>query len=286
MRSCVDKFRQAIMDAGLNPPEHISPDHIHRFAGINKPRNNRAGWCWLSLDGNGGAFGCWATGFQQTWREDNKRLPKDEWLRLQKAINQQKIERQQELDRQYIEAACTAQSMWNQSVDAIFHPYLQKKCVLPFGICQRNNLLIIPLRDTEGKIWSYQTIDDLGRKMFLKGGKVSGNFYQIGEITDQVYIAEGFATAATLNQVLNIPVVVAFNAGNLKTVATAIALKYPQIKITIAADNDTETEGNPGLTKGRGAAASIGADLIYPRFDNEDFNGSDFNDYVLAGGVL
>ena len=57
MRSGVVKFRQAIMDAGLNPPNHISPDHIHRFAGINKPRNNRAGWCWLSPDGNSGEHG-------------------------------------------------------------------------------------------------------------------------------------------------------------------------------------------------------------------------------------
>ena len=63
-------FRQAIMDAGLTPPKHISSDHIHRFPGINKPKSNRAGWCWLSQDGNGGAFGCWATGFQETWREE------------------------------------------------------------------------------------------------------------------------------------------------------------------------------------------------------------------------
>ena len=286
MCSGVAKFHQAIVDAGLIPPDHISPNQIHRFAGINKPRSNRAGWCWLSLDGNGGAFGCWATGFQQTWRVDKKRLSKDEWLRLQKVIKQQRIERQQELDHRYIEAADAAQSMWNQSVDAIFHPYLQKKGVLPFGIRQKNNLLLIPLRDIDGKIWSYQTIDDSGRKMFLKGGRLSGNFYQIGDITDQIYIAEGYATAATLNQKLNKPVIAVFSVGNLKPVAIAIRKKYPKIKITIAADNDTKTEGNPGLAKGREAAASIGADLIYPDFNDIDGEGSDFNDYVNAGGVL
>jgi putative DNA primase/helicase len=77
-----------------------------------------------------------------------------------------------------------------------------------------------------------------------------------------------------------------FNAGNLKPVAKSIKCKNPEIRVTVAADNDTHTEGNPGLTKGRKAAGAVGVDLIYPDFSGLSQTGTDFNDYVVAGGVL
>lgn len=284
MSSRMNQFQSAINDAGLGATDILSDGEIHRFHVEGDKSGTRNGW-YVSYQ-DGGAFGSWKTGFQSTWSDSSKALNNKQQRDIKAKIREATRRRKRELQQQYLKAAEYAQAMCNQSAEALFHPYLKNKRVLPFGIRQRNNILIIPLRDTDGKIWSYQSIDESGKKRFMKGAQVSGNFYQIGVIKDQVYIAEGFATGATLNQKLNAPVIVAFNAGNLKAVAIAIALKYPQIKITIAADNDTETESNPGLTKGREAAASVGGDLIYPNFNDVDGEGSDFNDYVMAGGVL
>ena len=277
-------IQNEMYNAGLGSPNIIDDGLIHRFHVEGDKSGTLNGW-YVSYQ-DGGAFGSWKTGYQSTWSDCSKSLNAKQQRNIKAKIREAKHKRKLELQQQYLKAAENARAMWNQSAEALFHPYLKNKRVLPFGIRQRNNLLILPLYDTNHNIWSYQSIDEKGKKRFMKDGKVSGHFYQIGEIKDQVYIAEGFATAATLNQVLNKPVIAAFNAGNLKAVATAIALKYPRIKITIAADNDVNTEGNPGLTKGREAASFIGANLIYPNFNNVDGEGSDFNDYVMAGGEL
>lgn len=283
--SAVGHFQQVMSDAGLGTPEIITDGLLHRFHVDGDRSGTRNGWYIFYVDKVcGGCFGSWKLGTSETWHENGKSLSDTQLRQMKAKIVQNTRRRKQELEFTQLKAAEDAQAMWNQSADDLFHPYLKNKRVLPFGVRQRNDYLIIPLRDTDGKIWSYQSIDSSGRKMFMKGGKVAGNFYQIGEITNQVYIAEGFATAATLNQELNVPAVVAFNAKNLKPVAKAIAQKYPLADIIIAADND-KSEGNPGLTSGREAASAVGAKIIYPTFDDLG-DGSDFNDYVNAGGVL
>ncbi len=77
---------------------------------------------------------------------------------------------------------------------------------------------------------------------------------------------------------INMPVFVAFDAGNLLPVAKRLRREYPGIGITIAADNDCWGTVNVGLTKGREAAAAIGAELIYPIFKGLDLSSkpSDF----------
>ena len=42
---------------------------------------------------------------------------------------------------------------------------------------------------------------------------------------------------------------VAFNAGNVEAVALALRAKYPEAQLIVAADDDYQTEGNPGLSK-------------------------------------
>ena len=68
----------------------------------------------------------------------------------------------------------------------------------------------------------------------------------------------------------------------------APAFMPPAADITIAADNDQWTEGNPGLTKARQAAAMTRAKVIYPDFTGMDTSShpTDFNDYVRLGGVI
>lgn len=51
------QFRDAIRSSGLEPPDAIQPGRLHRFPGVGKGPSNRAGWCLLFDDGQGGSFG-------------------------------------------------------------------------------------------------------------------------------------------------------------------------------------------------------------------------------------
>ena len=52
-------------------------------------------------------------------------------------------------------------------------------------------------------------------------------------------------------------VLVAFDCGNLAKVAKSAKEMFLGSKIVIGADNDQFTEGNPGVSKGRAAAALV-----------------------------
>ena len=97
-------------------------------------------------------------------------------------------------------------------------------------------------------------------------------------------IAEGFATAASIHEATGLPVVIAFNCGNLVSVAKAIRAWLPPARIVIAADDDHATEGNPGLTKAREAADLIGATVAVPIFLETEARGTDFNDLAVLRG--
>ena len=160
------------------------------------------------------------------------------------------------------------------------HPYLKAKRIQgDEGIRQENDCLLIPARNSEGRITSLQSIDSSGQKRFQPDGKIKGSFHLIGEVGDVVYIVEGYATAASLYQIKKEAVVVSFFASNLAAVVLAIRDKYPDSRIIIAADNDRFTPGNPGLTKAKLAAAAIRAEVLVPPFAERE-PGTDWNDWI------
>jgi putative DNA primase/helicase len=284
----VTEFQNAMMDAGLGCHGDIVADgSLQRFHVDGDKSGSKNGWYCLFTDGvAAGAFGSWKLDFKMTWRANpTKRLSKPEREKLQLAIESETRQRKQELMAQQKETAVKAHHNWDNSPDAIFHPYLKRKKILPFGVRQNGEALIIPLYDINGKLWSIQSIFPDGSKYFMKGGRIKECFFSIGDIKDQVFIGEGFATMASLfmHHTNGKPVITAFNAKNLTPAATAVRKKYPDINITIAADNDIKTPGNPGILEGRKAMKSVGAELIYPKFDDLPYTGTDFNDYFNGG---
>ena len=93
-------------------------------------------------------------------------------------------------------------------------------------------------------------------------------------------MCEGFATGASIHEATGGAVAVAFNAGNLSAVALALRVKYPGLTITIAADDDWHTSGNPGLTAAKQAAVDVGGKLAVPDFTGlvRGAKDTDFND--------
>ena len=149
------------------------------------------------------------------------------------------------------------------------HPYLAGKGLNGIGLRQEGNLLLIPMLNEEGAICSLQTINPKGRKMFLKGGTVSGLYCFLGEIQQSekpVCLAEGWATGAAIHTATGHPVAVAFSASNLAHVARIIHAKHPGRTIILCADDDQNTgkEGNPGIEAATAATVSIGGLLAVP----------------------
>ncbi|MDA8112376.1 MAG: hypothetical protein M0T83_07990, partial [Nitrospiraceae bacterium] len=102
------------------------------------------------------------------------------------------------------------------------HPYLVRKGIKPHHARQFKENLLIPMQDEAGILWNCQLIFPDGIKRFLRGGRTKGLFTTLGEIPEsggRIYIAEGFATAATIHELMGSPVFAALSASNIPAVA-------------------------------------------------------------------
>lgn len=285
----MDDFRAAIIKALGYGPEEIIPDgKIHRFATSDKSQD-KAGYCCLHEHGDGfqaGFYGDWRTDSFSTWHSHNGSGLTDqqrEWIKESKRKAKAARKRLAE------DAAVKAESTWNNAGPApADHPYLIKKKIQPCGAKLHNKKLLIKVINSDGKVQSYQTIDDDGNKRFLTDGKIRGGFYPIkGTVSDgPIFICEGFATGASSWQAMNreYTVLVAFNAANIQPVAESVRDKSPGREIIILSDNDHKTDGNPGIAYARKAALAVNAKLIWPEFNSGD-NGTDFNNLAISKGL-
>jgi conjugative relaxase-like TrwC/TraI family protein len=155
----------------------------------------------------------------------------------------------------------------------------------------KDDKLVVPVHDANGEIHSLQFIDQDGTKKFLTGGKKQGNFFMIDQdkVKDSktIYLAEGFATAATINIATDKPVAVSFDAGNIEHVLKNLKTTHPDKEFIIAADNDLWKEHNVGREKAELAAQKHGAKIILPKFTlaHKDEMPTDFNDLHKLSGI-
>jgi P4 family phage/plasmid primase-like protien len=146
--------------------------------------------------------------------------------------------------------------------------------------------LIVPMKDTEGKLWGYQTIEETGEKGFVPHQKIEGCFFQFGKLDHKlVFITEGFATGASIFSATSKPTVVAFNTANLKAVGTALRKVFPKAKIVFCADDDQFKEKNYGRMKAIEAATECKGQVIFPRFKDLETKPTDFNDLQQLEGL-
>lgn len=124
------------------------------------------------------------------------------------------------------------------------HPYLSRKQIKPHHARQIADSLIIPLQDSRGELWNLQFIKEDGTKIFLRGGIMKAMFTILGEPSERgrFYIAEGFATSATIHEMTGKPVFVAFSANNLPSVSRIVRKAFPEAEIVLAADADEAGE--------------------------------------------
>ena len=279
----------AMRAAGLEPPDHIEMDgKIHRFRSGTKGspgHGDKPGWYLVFGDGiPAGRFGCWRMGMEVTWRADvGRKLTDFEEMAHARRVNESKVLREAAQERQHQVASETVEKIWLSGVAAHpDHPYLKRKGIQTHGVrITGDGRLMVPLYDQDGTLSTLQYIDEDGGKLYHPGGKSGGKFWMIGSLDEPgpLYVAEGFATAATIYETTSRPCVVAYSASSLVPVTASLREMYGATQdIVIVADHDKHGVGQRYADQ---ASAKFGARVIIPPIE-----GMDANDYVQAGHNL
>lgn len=267
-----DEFNQFLSDKGLAPADGYCITSDGRWHNYRSPTH---GNCSAILNTDGcprGTVQSWRTGERHSWTPVGVEITKEDRRRFER--ENQKAEASRQL------AARKAQSLYDRLGAAKSnHPYLRRKEIGP-GPCKVSGCrLVVPIHDAlSDEIISLQWITQRGEKRFMFGGRTKRGCCPLGKIEDAAIICEGYATAASLHEATGFATVAAFSAGNLRQVAEALRIRYPACRLIIAADNDANTEGNPGQTAAREAATACGAVLAVPSIPG------DFNDLAIDQG--
>ena len=277
--SPTEQLRDQMRGAGIEPPEAFQWDgQIHRFA--TRDGHDDAGWYVLFDDTiPAGAFGDWRLGTTNSFVANiGRRLSF-----LEEQENRQRVaesRKRYEEERKYKNerAAETCQTIWDNATPATDHPYLTKKGIGPhLSRISGDARLIVPLFNQDGSLSTIQYIDADGDKKFHTGGAVKGKSATLGEIKSKVYLAEGFATGATIYETTGVATVVCYSVSNIEPVAGQLRATHPTADIIIVADNDAN---NVGQTHADQASVRHGCKVIVPPTIG------DANDYRASGGDL
>lgn len=237
---------------------------------------------------------------------------RDEWKRR---TAEARATQERELAEQHEAAHQKAKLIWGEAAREGSNAYLDRKgfTVQQIGCRMSRGKVVVPMWAGK-RLVGLQFIDDEG-KLFLKGCAKEGAYHAIPGDGDLIVVGEGLATMAAVNAALGCSVVVAFDAGNLKPVAQAMKLAYPDKRVVFAADADqwtiprvsdrpedyrdmagndprwpdlraTGVCANAGADKAAQAAVSIGgAVVVAPPFPPDDpAKRTDWWDYWRAYG--
>ena len=285
-----EAFNEAVHSLGGIVPENVIADgKIHRFS-FNGRRGNDSGWYVVYQDEvTGGSVGNWGSHTKVNWYYADKGY---QWTPEKESVWEKKNEQRiKELEQERIEAqsvaAIEANKRWGELTppDAD-HPYLKLKGVKAHGIRQGKQRLYVPLMNEVGDIVSLQSIDDAGKKLFMKGGRAKGCYFFLGTLKDKIYIAEGYATASSIHEATGEAVAVTFSIGNFLPVIEFFKTKHSNARLIMCADNDS-VKNVENFEHAQGIAKGAGIQITWPDFtlDELDHGATDFNDYHKLRGL-
>lgn len=175
-------------------------------------------------------------------------------------------------------AARRAQGLWSKLAPSGESAYLERKGVGAYGLrfSPKSGAAVVPVCDAGGRIHGLQILRPSGSerqpaKQFWPTGMVKrGHFHLFGgSPVMMVLVAEGYATGATLHAATGYPVAVAFDAGNLAPVCQALRKRYKGAKILVCADDDSFSDGNPGITAASTAAVACDGAWVAPTWSTD-----------------
>ena len=229
-----------LAEKGLKAETVIPDNQIHRVTIAGK--KGLPGW-YVAREVNGklfASYGDWSTGEKYTFKngqEDGCSLSHEELLTLSLLAEQERKEQ----ERRQRKAAEISLKVWQAAGPVpLDHPYLITKGIQSHGARfeGKTGALLIDLIDRNGNHVSIQRIKDHSQlqseeepsKRLFKFGQKKGCCHVIEGATDRIFICEGFATGATINELTGCKVLVAIDSGNLLPVAKITREKYPDWK--------------------------------------------------------
>jgi putative DNA primase/helicase len=276
------QLADAMRSAGIDPPSNLTIDgQLHRFSTKGRKRDDSGWYIAFPDEPVAGRFGCWRDQIDCVFRaEIGRELTAAENMAIIRRQSEAKAERDLARQRKAEVAAGTVDTIWTEAIAASpDHPYLKRKGINPHGArLTGDGRLIVPLYSADGALASLQYIsEDL--KRYHPGGMTKGCSWTLGEISPgPIFVAEGYATAATIHEVSGRPCVVAYSANNLPAIVGQLRETHGQAQeIVIVADNDAS---GVGRNKADEASAKHGGRIVMPPTEG------DANDYRRTGGDL
>lgn len=295
----------------LLPPVDDYPGLETRLDDAEK-RGQEDGYLYLFADGLGGFIqnhrreGKGETFF---WAGPGAKLNDDQKKELKKRREQARAR----LEQEYAAAAAQAMMIWQLAEPAApDHPYLVRKGITSAAGQLRMlrtkpanaprvldylvyPVLVCPITDVHDRPMTLEYIGADGDKRYhTRGEREAGLTWIFRGEWDKgpVYVVEGLSTGASVADIMNRPVAVAYDAGNLPKVAAALRSRFPMMIMIIAADDDVRLEraklANKGLIKAQEAAvAGHALAVVVPDFTKlrERGDWSDFNDMAVMVGA-
>ena len=282
---------------------------IHRFSTDSK-RNQKDEWysanTWTfhGKSYSSCSYGSWSRQDEgwfhyESWDLSRESFSEEELEALKEMRKKSEQKQREAIQEKQREASQEALQIWEKASKMPLCPehtaYLEKKQIQPyvarFGKHPRNDResLIIPLLNSNQELVSLQFLyqDEEGntQKRFLPGGQKRECFCLLGNLHEvqKIFIAEGFATGCSVHEASGVPVVIAFDCGNLPVVTAMIRAMRPNSRIIIAADND-----DAGIAKAKEAAYKNSSEVLLPKFHEQkdlSFKPTDFNDLHVLQGI-
>ena len=165
------------------------------------------------------SFGNWRTGEERKWSSVQPNdLTVAERADLQKKLKEAKELAEKHKIERYNEVSVDCRARFDSYEEIDNHPYLESKNIKCTGLRANKKLLVVPIYNADSELRSIQYISPEGEKRFVSASEVRGNFYPIGfdikDLSQQktIYVVEGLATGATVNEATSNPVVCVFSA--------------------------------------------------------------------------
>ena len=276
------QLADSMRSAGIDPPAKLKIDgQMHRFSTKGRASDDSGWYIAFPDEPVAGRFGCWRDGIDAVFRADiGRELTAAEQMAIARRQSEAKAERERVRAKKADVAANTVETIWRDAIAASpDHPYLKQKGIEPHGArLTGDGRLIVPLFAEGGGLSSLQYISE-NEKRYHPGGSTKGCSWVLGEIdAGPLFVAEGYATAATVHEVSGRPCMVAYSANNLVDVVRQAREVYGQThEIVIVADND---ESGVGRAMADQASAKHGGRIVMPPIEG------DANDYQQSGGDL
>ena len=276
------QLADAMRSAGIEPPHKLEIDgQLHRFSTKGRKRDDSGWYIAFPDEPVAGRFGCWRDQIDAVFKaEIGRELTAAENMAITRRQVEAKAERERAREKKAEVAASTVDTIWTEAIAASpDHPYLKRKSIEPHGArLTGDGRLIVPLYSADGDLASLQYISE-DEKRYHPGGTTKACSWTLGEVTPgPIFVAEGYATAATIHEISGRPCVIAYSANNLPEIVGQLRDIYGQAQeIVIVADNDAS---GVGRNKADEASAKHGGRIVMPP------NEGDANDYQQEGGDL